>query len=233
MLPYHADQPTLVTQLSQKRGLSIYKGGMMSKLLHFPLLCLFAVGLSYPLSSAGVPIFNNLVGENVGNNAPATVGTQFTTGAQRLIVNSLGVYDAAPTGLPLAAQVGIWLVSTQALVGSGTVPAGTAGTLIQDWRFAPVTPFTLLANTTYRIGAFDATANGGNDEPSEGTFGVGAGIVAPIGSVFHVGSFGFPEATDTTARIYANADVTAVVPEPSTLLLIGLGLAGLALRRRV
>ena len=204
----------------------------MSKLLHFPLLCLFAVGLSYPLSSAGVPIFNNLVGENVTNNAPATVGTQFTTGAQRLIVNSLGVYDAAPTGLPLAAQVGIWLVSTQALVGSGTVPAGTAGTLIQDWRFAPVTPFTLLANTTYRIGAFDAS-DVGNDEPSLGSFGLGAGITGATGSVFHFGSFGFPELSDTTARIYANADVTAVVPEPSVLFLIGVGLAGLALRRRV
>lgn len=209
----------------------------MSKLLHFPVLCLLAFGVSYPLSSESVPIFNTLVGENIANNAPATIGTQFTVGAQNLTVNSLGVYDAFGDGLPLSAQVGVWLVSSQALVGSGIVPAGTVGTLVQDWRFAPVTPFTLLANTLYRIGAFNSSEVG-NDDPAEGTFGVGAGIAsATPGSVFHSGSFAFPEVSDVTARVYANADVLALptggkIPEPSTLLLIAIGLAGLGFRRR-
>jgi hypothetical protein len=174
-------------------------------------------------------IFTNYTGEEVlrGAIVEDTLGTEFTVGATDLLVTRLGVYDADGDGLSLSHQVGIWRVSDQSLVASALVPAGTAATLVEDWRFVALgTTTTLTAGTIYRVGAFETRPAEG--DPFMGTFSLGEGIAsATPGSVFSTGSFAYPSGTNAFARVFANVDVTAVVPEPASITLLGLGTLGL------
>ena len=87
-----------------------------------------------------------------GASLNANVGWDFTTGAAPLVVGKLGLYDHNGDGLSAAHQVGLWK-SDGTLVASATVPAGTASTLTNSYRFVAITPVTLAANTSYTIGA--------------------------------------------------------------------------------
>jgi hypothetical protein len=185
-----------------------------------------------PKASATL-LFTDYTRESVTDANPGfNFGTEFTVGPDALDVVSLGVYDAALDGLAGSRQVGIWRVSDEILIGSTTVLSGTVGTLVEDWRFADVAPFTLQANTTYRI-----VAHTGVDptelHPIMGSFSLGPGIASVrAGSVNGGGPTPFedyPGNISARTDVYANAQV---VPEPTAALLMGLGLAGLAARRR-
>lgn len=196
----------------------------------------FALCLAFPDEGhASSILFTNYVGEGVvGGNAGRTIGTEFTVGAVDLQILSLGVYDDALDGLTSPNQVGIWRTADQALVVSATVPAGTVGALIEDWRFTSVAPVTLTANTLYRIAALVGQPN-----PFDGTFSLGTGVSnALFYAVFsNPGPLSFPNQFDTRTHVFANAEFQIVnqaqpVPEPASLLLLGTGAAALAARRR-
>ena len=106
--------------------------------------------LGYVPASNAALLFENYTPRAVG--APGSLagiwGTEFTVGDQSLNVTKLGTFAVASSDM----SVGIWRVSDQTLVGSVDVPS-IGGIAMQGWNFANVTPFTLLANTVYRIGA--------------------------------------------------------------------------------
>jgi hypothetical protein len=85
-------------------------------------------------------------------------GFRFTVGAEDVTVTDLGFWDSGEDGLGEAHPVGIFQVTTQQLIVSATVPAGTASPLESGFRYATIEPTTLHAGTTYVALAWRPTA---------------------------------------------------------------------------
>lgn len=89
----------------------------------------------------------------IGSRQSATVGWSFAVGPRDLTLTALGVYDREADGLLDAHPVGLW-TGTGTLLAQTTIPAGTAGTLVGDYRYRSVPHLTLAAGQTYIIGAY-------------------------------------------------------------------------------
>jgi hypothetical protein len=78
-------------------------------------------------------------------------GDIFTVGGANIEVTGLGAYDAGLDGYVTSdgIPVGIFRESDDALLFSTMVTS--ADSLIGHYRFASITPLTLLANTSYRV----------------------------------------------------------------------------------
>lgn len=116
----------------------------------------FLVGLTMAWKLSGlacaVPVLTvPLLSGNAGPTG-TTVGWEFLTTGD-LSVTSLGYFDANRNGLDVSHEVGIWN-SVGVLLGSATVPGGTAGTLVNQFRYVAVAPIFLAAGQIYRIGGF-------------------------------------------------------------------------------
>jgi hypothetical protein len=162
-----------------------------------------------------------------------TVGASFTVGNQSILVTALGVYDADLDGLSESHTVGIW--GNSSLLNSTTIPSGTSATLDGSFRYVVITPFTLLANTTYTIGAKIGYVN---SFPFDSHGVDGGAILDPAFSsaspnLFAGHQSGFAEPTQTffTSVWGANLQYTAV-PEPSILALVIWGFSAFAVRSR-
>ncbi len=87
-----------------------------------------------------------------GLSNSCTVGWSFTIGAQDVQVNAIGLFDNGADGMADSHPVGLWS-SGGTLLAQAVVPAGTAGTLLGSYRYAPIAPLTLAAGQTYVVGA--------------------------------------------------------------------------------
>jgi hypothetical protein len=88
------------------------------------------------------------------------MGWQFSVKpAASVIVSALGYYDFNLDGLTQAHTVGIY-DSVGTLLVSAVVPTGTGGTLLNQYRYISITPFTLAAGGAYTI---EATNTGTGD----------------------------------------------------------------------
>jgi hypothetical protein len=96
------------------------------------------------------------------------LGYDFTVGNTDQTIIALGIWDdsasdkvegapavpASPDGLVEAHRVGLWRASDGVLLGSVTVPAGTSGKLVGEFRYVTLdSPITLQANMRYTLGA--------------------------------------------------------------------------------
>lgn len=104
----------------------------------------------------------DFTGGTTGGGANFTLGWSFSLSSS-ILVTDLGVWDSAndfgsPVGDGLSEShlVSIW-TSSGILVTSATVPAGTSGTLVDDFRYLSIAP-TLLVTGDYVIGAYYQTA---------------------------------------------------------------------------
>jgi len=102
----------------------------------------------------------------------------------------------------------------------------------RQWAMSDAFSFTLNAGTTYYVGGIaDVTAFWGIDSQTASQNGITSAI--PNGNA---GNYASPVRTsngvtaDSNVRLFSDAPV--VMPEPGTLALLGVGLVGLALRRR-
>jgi hypothetical protein len=83
-----------------------------------------------------------------------TLGYAFTVSSPVTVTN-LGLFDFGNDGLNTSHAVTIWTSTGTQLVQT-TIPAGTAGTLIDGFRYVDIEPF-ILAPGTYTIGAYSQT----------------------------------------------------------------------------
>src|SRR5215472_7013304 len=96
--------------------------------------------------------FANTTGAQSLANPPFTLGWEFTvTGT--IQVNDLAFYDNGEDGLADSHQLGLWN-STGTLLASGTVLAGTASPLVNQWREVAVSPVQLGPGNYFVGGLF-------------------------------------------------------------------------------
>jgi hypothetical protein len=182
------------------------------------LRILLVVALGYVPAVNAALLFENfipLVPSGPGS-LTGTWGAEFTVGPQSLSVTKLGTFAVASTDM----SVGIWRVSDQTLIGSVDVPV--AGIGIQGWNFTNVTPFTLVANEKYRIGAETET----NTIGWGNSYTLGSGIASLTSGYFTAPGFNYPSAPGLGRFFAANAEI-APIPEPSSYALLIAGLAWL------
>jgi hypothetical protein len=195
------------------------------------VLCL---GLT-PGALAG-PVITSVTGGQDFTNSNFTVGWQFTP-VIAVTVTALGFYDADQNGLVNAHPVGIF--GPSGLVVSGTVPAGTAGTLDGLFHYTDVAPTLLSAGTTYRIGGLITLADPFRSflTGPQPTITVDPAITFQGGAFIAGAVLADPTTVDGGNRRFGPNFIIAqgqVVPEPSALLLwatAAVCAAGFRLRR--
>jgi hypothetical protein len=169
-----------------------------------------------------------------------TGGFQATSGSDQLYgwffdttapitVTALGV-GALPTGGPLSIShdVGIFAVTGESLLVSGTVPAGSGGTLLDGFWYTSVSPTPLPAGDYVIV----MTMPSGNTDYQaiEVATETTSAPVAYVNSAFDSGSsLAYPtlEGAYAPGLFGPNFTFTGGVPEPSTWAMLLIGFAGL------
>ncbi|MEO7514318.1 MAG: PEP-CTERM sorting domain-containing protein [Verrucomicrobiota bacterium] len=202
-------------------------------------------------ASADTPAFTS------GGAAPppppsftGTRGWSFFNGPNNPIaITQLGVFDIGGDGLVNSHQIGVW-TTDGVLLATATLPAGTSGSLVDNYRYVSISPVTLpggfMANGGYIIAAqysagdvddpLTPTASGNGlapglalwsgGFPSHGWYGFGEGLPFP-------GQRTQPPMEGSGGAPFWEPNFQFIaVPEPSASLLLAPGLLYLFLRRR-
>ena len=206
----------------------------MHKILRAVVVIAFLLSLS-SLASAGTLALTSVEGTHFTSGGDQLYGWIFSVNTP-ITVTSLGVYDENSDGLSISHDVGIYRQSDQLLLGSTTVPSGTAGTLLDTFRFESVSPFA-LATGTYVIVMTMPQFNSDLQVANATSF-TTASEITYITSAFDDGSalaFPNPAFNGAFAPGMFGANFTfsdSSVPEPSTYSALGLGLTALLLLAR-
>ena len=175
--------------------------------------------------------FDNTTGAQTFVGDPSTLGWEFTLSGS-IQVNDLAFYDDGGNGLLDSHELGLW-DSNGTLLASGTVLAGTASPLVNQWREIAVSPVQ-LGPGNYFIGALfldgkdpvwspPFTPTGFASAPGvtydQATFADGSTLSNPSTPVGSSGYFG------------ANF-VFSPVPEPGSILLLVTVVAGVLVAAR-
>ena len=181
--------------------------------------------INYPAGSVPDSNYATLVASN------NTQGWEFTVN-QPLSITALGVFDMNNTlsvntgdGLLFPHHVTLYM-STGGVVAEATVPVGTAGTLVGDFRYTSISPVTLSIGN-YVIGAsYGHIGSQGDPDYIAADFFNGF-IAAPIititGGRFSTSGDVFPASNESIETFGPSMLITDIesIPEVST---VGLGL---------
>jgi len=184
-----------------------------------------------------------------------TVGWSFWS-TDSIKVTALGFFDEGQDGLSYAHEVGLWNENGTLLV-SATVPIGTTGELTGDFRFVSLAnPITLSAGLRYYVGSLYLSSYTSDNQPNGlvpdnllmnvASLNPAPGIAYDVQRAASNYSLSllFPDwmPTNNTSNGYfgpnfeieTGGGATGRVSEPATMLLLGLGLIGVAgVRRKI
>ena len=81
-------------------------------------------------------------------DGPFTLGFQFGVESD-IAVTALGAFDHLGDGLETAHTIGIWMASGGAPIATVTVPSGTVGSLVGQFRYVDIAGLSLSADTVH------------------------------------------------------------------------------------
>jgi len=179
---------------------------------------------------------------------PSTAGADqlygwiFTANAS-INVTGLGVYDFEGTGnLSVSHDVGIFNATTEALVGSATVPAKAGATVINGFEYVSVSPFSLVQGQSYVIAMTMPQNNSDFQYIGVSSFTTASQITYNNSAFDQQSSLAFPNPGDDGAFApgifgpnFTFTTAVAPTPEPSSIALLGTGALTAAgfIRRRI
>jgi hypothetical protein len=177
--------------------------------------------IMYETGPAGATYYENVDG---------VLGSEFTP-TQNITIGKLGVFDYSSDGLVDSHQVGLWTLDGT-LLASATVPAGTAATLINGYRWVDVSAVQLVQSVHYVVGAFfPAYPNGAG-----GDYFMNSATIDPA---FTFVGDRLDEITPVTFRMPVPPSngsgmngPNVMTPEPATISFLVFGGVGMLLRRR-
>ena len=158
-----------------------------------------------------------------------TLGWEFTVTASTT-VTALGIWNDSAIPVSQSHSVGLWSLPGGGLLASATVDS--SGTPVAsasgqgDWLFTSISPI-VLAPGNYVLGETYPTSADDNARSSV------AGITTPAGITYDTGLFGLggglfmPNTSSSGEPGYFGPNLETAVPEPSSMILLGLFVGGI------